>query len=278
MSALQSLEPGNHRLACPACGRGPKDKTFGVTVQHDGAAVGHCHRCHYVENYWPDRGPTYRPGRAVSRAVATIKRETLSEYGIELFDACTGLRGTVGEQYLLARGCVVPPYDGALRFHPALAHPASDHIGPALVALVTHAETNAPLTLHRTWVRDDGSKADCDPPRMLLGGHRKAGGVIRLWPDEAVTVGLGIAEGIETALSLAHAYKPVWACIDASNLAAMQVLAGVESLVIAADHDAAGIAATETCATRWAGAGREVFVVMPDVERADLNDLMQVAA
>ena len=33
---------------------------------------------------------------------------------------------------------------------------------------------------------------------MLCKGHRKAGGVIRLWPDDEVTDGLAVAEGIET--------------------------------------------------------------------------------
>ena len=107
-------------------------------------------------------------------------------------------------------------------------------------------------------MRADGTKADVDPPRLLLGGHRKQGGVIRLWPDEAVTTGLAIAEGIETALSLAHDYKPVWSVIDAGNLAAFPVLPGIETLIIGADHDEAGLKAAAACADRWAAAGVEV--------------------
>lgn len=276
MSTFANLEPGEHRLQCPDCSRGPRDRTFGVTVDYGGAAVGHCFRCQYVETYRPDRPPSYRPGKAISRPVAPLKRETLNQYGMELFDACTGLRGTIGEQYLQARGCVLPPTDGDLRFHPALPHP-SGYVGPALVALVTHAQTRVPMTLHQTWVQADGTKAECEPARMLLGGHRKAGGAIRLWPDEAVTMGLAVAEGIETALSLAHAYTPAWACIDAGNLAALPVLAGIESLVIAADHDAAGIAAAKACADRWGAAGAEVAVVMSATPKADINDLRAAA-
>lgn len=276
MSALQSLEPGEHRLTCPDCGRGPKDRTFGVTVEHDAAAVGHCFRCGYVETHRPERGIRFHPGKAVSRAVAPLKRETLSEYGIELFGACEGLRGTIGEQYLAARGCTLPPADGDLRFHRALRHP-SGYTGPALVALVTHAETCQPLTLHRTWIRADGKKADVDPPRMLLGGHRKAGGVVRLWPDEAVTTGLALSEGIETALALAHEYAPIWAAIDAGNLASLPALAGIEVLVIGADHDQAGIKAATSCADRWAAAGLDVRVIAPDAERADWNDARDAA-
>ncbi|MFM0644531.1 toprim domain-containing protein, partial [Paraburkholderia bryophila] len=119
-------------------------------------------------------------------------------------------------------------------------------------------------------------KADVDPPRLLLGGHRKQGGVIRLWPSEAVTVGLGIAEGIETALSLAWAYVPVWACIDAGNLKALPRLPGIESLVIGADNDPAGMDAAHACAQRWAADRSEVY--MTRQEQNDLNDVLKEAA
>ena len=272
MSPLPSLEPGNHRLTCPSCGRGSKDRTFGVTVEPDGTSVSHCFRCEYVATYRPDRAPTYRPGKTINRPVAAIKPEFLSTYGLEHFARCTGLRATIGEQYLLARGCAIPPADGDLRFHPALKHPASDYTGPALVALVTHAVTRAPLTLHRSWVRSDGRKAEIEPKRMLLGGHAKRHGVIRLWPDESVTYGLAVAEGIETALSLAHAYSPVWSCVDAGNLAALPVLQGIETLVIGADHDAAGINAASRCADRWAITGVDVRVIAPATAKRDWND------
>lgn len=277
MSALANLDPGEHRLLCSQCSRGPKDRTFGATVEPTGAAVGHCFRCGYVETYRPERAAAYRPGKAVSRPVAPPKRQSLSQYGLELFGACMGLRGTIGASYLQARGCVIPPADGDLRFHPALRHPGGVS-GPALVGLVTHAQTGEPMTLHRTWVQADGSKADCDPPRLLLGGHAKKHGVLRLWPDEAVTYGLGVAEGVETALSLAHAFTPVWACIDAGNLAGLPALAGVESIFIAADNDEAGLRAAHECAARWHLAGREVRLIVAPDDGSDLNDLARGAA
>ena len=273
MSALQSLEPGNHRLSCPACAEGSSKKNFGVTVEHDGAAVGHCFRCEYVENYRPQRGTAQRLGKALNRPVAAVKQETLSDYGQMLFDACVAPRSTVGASYLQARGCALPPQDGDLRFHPALRHPVTGYVGPALVALVTHAETRAPLTLHRTWVQADGRKADCDPPRMLLGQHSKKHGVIRLWPDECVTYGLAVTEGIETALALARTYTPVWSCIDAGNLAALPALRGIQTLIIGADHDSAGLKAATACADRWSAAGVDVRVIAPGAERADWADV-----
>jgi len=52
------------------------------------------------------------------------------------------------------------------------------------------------------------------------------------------------------------------------------VLGGIESLLIAADHDDAGIKAAEACGTRWAAAGREVHVAMPEQRKTDVNDLV----
>lgn len=265
---------GQTRQECPGCGRGPKDRTCGVTLD-DRGGVAHCFRCGYTEN-GSNEGLQRWPGTRQERTAAPVRHETLSDFGLELWRACRPVAGE-GLAYLQARACVVPPTDGHLRFHPALKHGPSGMVGPALVALVTDGVTRQPLTLHRTWVRADGSKAPLDPPRMLLGGHRKAGGVVRLWPDEAVTTGLGIAEGIETALSLAHAFAPVWACIDAGNLAALPTLEGIESLLIGADHDQAGIEAAEACAARWASAGVEARIVVPDAHKTDLNDMARAA-
>jgi putative DNA primase/helicase len=242
----------------------------------DRGGVAHCHRCGYVENRFDDEVRT-RAGRPLPRAVAPTRHEVLSDYGRQLWHACRPVSGDA-RAYLEARCCVIPPEDGDLRYLPALKHTPSGYIGPALVALVTDAVTREPLTLHRTWIKANGDKADVDPPRMLLGGHRKAGGVVRLWPDEAVTHGMGIAEGIETALSLAHAFQPAWACIDAANMAGLAPLDGVDSLLIAADHDDAGIAAAEACGARWVDAGKEVGIVVPDTHKTDLNDLARAAA
>ena len=262
---------GARRQRCPACGRSDRDKTLGVTVDQ-GRGVAHCFRCGHIETIRGER----RAGVAPMRS--TPKHETLSDFGAELWSACRPVGGEA-RAYLQARGCVIPPRDGDLRWHPALRHPPSGTAGPALVGLVTHAVTRTALSLHRTWVRADGSKAPVDPPRMLLGGHAKAGGVVRLWPDEAVTTGLAVGEGAETCLSIACAFEPVWSLIDAGGLASFPVLRGVESLLVAADNDASGTGqrAAHACAQRWAAEGREVHVVMSPHTQTDLNDVRLAA-
>lgn len=256
---------GPNRQACPSCARGPKDRALSVTVDERGG-VAHCFRCGYVETI---QGET-RAG-SPKRSAARPKHESLSDYGRELWEACRPISGEA-RAYLHARQCVIPPNNGDLRWYPALKHPPSGRVGPALVALVTDAVSRKPLTLHRTWVRADGSKAEVDPPRMLLGGHRKAGGVVRLWPDAAVGTLLCVTEGIETALTAARKVQPVWSCIDAGNLATLAVVGGIERLVIAADNDPTGIAAGTACRTRWRSAGVRATLRLPKQPGHDFND------
>lgn len=258
-------EVGQHRVPCPAC---DGKKTLGITIEPDGKGVAHCFRCSFVESSRPGAvrlAPIYKAKPKVQ------KHERLNDWGQQIWRECIPLSGMALE-YLKARHCYAPKY-GDLKWHPALKHP-SGHTGPALVALITDVHTNVPLSLHRTWITATG-KAELDSPRMLLGNHSIVGGVIRLWPDDEVNAVLGIAEGIETALSMAWALQPVWATIDANHLSQFPVLRGIQTLVIGQDQDPAGIAAATTCAQRWAAAGKEVLVSRQT--QNDLNDVLKGA-
>ena len=89
-------------------------------------------------------------------------------------------------------------------------------------------------------------------------------GVIRLTPDENVTLGLGICEGIEDGLSiLLSGYAPVWCATSAGAIARFPIIGGIESLTIFADADGPGIDAAGQCLHRWRIAGREATVLPP---------------
>ena len=269
---FSDLSVGEHRLPCPECAKRANDKTLGVTVVIDGG-VWHCFRCGAAGG-WRDKEHHAKAGQHVITAKPD-RHLTLAANWRALWEGLQSIQGTAAE-YLEARGCAIPPASCDLRSTESLAHP-SGYAGPAIVALVTDAITGEPLTLHRTWIKANGEKADVDLPRMLLGKHRKAGGVVRLWPDDAVTAGLAIAEGIETALTVALAFTPVWSLIDAGNMAAFPVLDGIESLLIAADNDAAGLRSANECAERWYRAGREVRICKSPVPGQDLNDYARAA-
>jgi hypothetical protein len=92
-------------------------------------------------------------------------------------------------------------------------------------------------------------------------GHK---GAIRLSPDDAVTLGLGLVEGVEDGLAvLLSGWSPVWAAADAGALAKFPVLDGIEALTIFADADAAGMNAATECAARWTEAGAEARISPP---------------
>jgi hypothetical protein len=271
---------GDSRAPCPFCSSGEhrsKGKTLGITKAADGRVVWHCFRCAAAGVHTPERSHphTTREPRPLVQ-VDRPHHDGLSHWAMALWRSTQPITSadTAGK-YLLNRCCALPPLHSHLRWHPSLKHP-SGYQGAALVALLTHAVTTKPMSLHRTWVQANGKKADLDPPRLLLGGHTKAGTVCRLWPDDEVTMGLGIAEGIETALSLAHGYTPVWAAIDAGNLSQLPYLHGIENLLIARDRDPAGERAATACAARWDPAGATVLITQQATN--DLNDFAQGSA
>jgi len=198
-----------------------------------------------------------RPSPAVPKAAGA---KTTAPLARAIWAESIPATGTPVERYFTGRGLTLPPM-APLRFHPAC--PRGEERLAAMIALMTDPVTAEPVGVHRTFLRPDGNGKADGQAKMMLGG----GGVIRLVPDEEVTAGVGLAEGIETALSVMQeaGWSPVWACGSAGAISAFPVLLGIECLTIFADADAsgAGTKAARACAARWAEAGREVVVHCP---------------
>jgi hypothetical protein len=164
--------------------------------------------------------------------------------------------------YLAGRGLALP-VDAPLRFHPhAWRNPACGPASPAMLALMSHPLTGRPCGTHVTYLHPSGTrKADGERPKIMLG----RAGVIRLVPDTEVTLGLGLAEGIETALAVMQrcSWYPVWAASSAGAIARFPVLTGIEALTVFADADGPGLDAAHSCCRVWAEAGREARLVAP---------------
>lgn len=181
--------------------------------------------------------------------------------------------GSLVERYLESRGLSLAS-DLPLRFHPNC--PRGSERFPAMLALMTDPVTSAAVGVHRTYLKSDGSgKAELEPSKMMIGNA----GIIRLVPDDEVTQGLGIAEGIENSLAVMQftGWRPVWAAGSAGSIAKFPVLAGVQALTIFADHDEVkpngkqpGLDAARACADHWRAAGREVTIIPPKF-RGDWN-------
>jgi putative DNA primase/helicase len=138
-----------------------------------------------------------------------------------------------------------------------------------MLALFRDIRTNKPCGIHRTFLDSVGRKLK----RKMLGRAKHA--AIKLDADENVTFGLTIGEGVETCLAARLAgLQPVWAVGSSVAIAAFPVLPGIEGITILGEVGDGGAnrRAVQACAARWIEAGREAFVVEPQVG-SDLNDV-----
>jgi putative DNA primase/helicase len=146
---------------------------------------------------------------------------------------------------------------------------------PAMIAMVT-APDGRPSILHRTYLTSDGRKASVDAPRRLMPGTIAKGAAIRLAPAGDA---LGIAEGVETALSASALFGVAcWAAVSAGMLAAWQPPPEAKRIIIFGDNDSsyAGQAAAYALATRLGSDERVVEVQFPAEVGADWNDVHQL--
>ena len=127
--------------------------------------------------------------------------------------------------------------------------------------------------MHRTHLRADGTgKGEVTPPKAMLGAV--AGGAV------CVAQGAGqlvVAEGIETALSLAsgllRAPATVWAALSTSGIRGLHLPPNAGRLTIATDGDNPGRAAAQSLAERAHALGWRVSL-LPAPDGRDWNDVL----
>jgi hypothetical protein len=139
-----------------------------------------------------------------------------------------------------------------------------------MVALMSEPITGEFRGIHRTFLKPDGSgKADVNKPKMMLGGA----GIIQLVDLSEIGIGLGLAEGIETALSVTQkiGWGPVWAAGSAGAIRAFPFMCAT-TLNVFSDGDPVGLAAARACSGRWTVAGAEVLIHTPPAGK-DWNDV-----
>jgi putative DNA primase/helicase len=105
-----------------------------------------------------------------------------------------------------------------------------------MVARIRDYTGQRAVNLHLTFLTPDGRKADITPAKRVMRGKLPDGCAIRLGPEKAV---MGVAEGIETAISAAIMFDmPVWACVNGTLLSKWIPPAKAEHVTIFGDHDA----------------------------------------
>lgn len=193
----------------------------------------------------------------------------------QVLNECSTIKGTPVERYLRNRGITLSGFDELL-YHPHLAYWENGEVThhPAMLAKVT-SPTGELITLHRTYITADGLKANVSTPKKLMKtAGSMAGASIKLGAPTAHPKGLllGIAEGIETALSASQIYDvSVWAGVSANGVKTFTPPAEVTHVNFYADNDETGISASKEAGKRLASQGLACLLI-PPMDHKDWND------
>jgi putative DNA primase/helicase len=310
IARLLGGEASGRQVLCPGPNHGPKDRSLSIRLSAratDGFIL-HSHAgddWQACREYVRDRlGIERKDGRGVKaieltsttfsahrEAIAAARREAFIHAQIAAIVAgLVPIIGSPGEQNLrevrridvdAVRDVLGRP--DAIGWHPAVffnepqrpvrpRHPLHGQLLGCIVAIMTDPVTALPTgAISRTYIGPDGKKVG---KAKSLG---QGGGVVRISPDDEVTQGLFLAEGIESALAgMSIGLRPMWATGSTSIMAKFPVLSGIEALTIVADNDANGDGkrAADEVAARWLEAGREARVIVWD-EIGDINDALR---
>lgn len=186
------------------------------------------------------------------------------------------IQGTVVEDYLRKRGITAAlPGLANVRFHPNLHYwdfDAEISLGyhPAMISLLRSSSAGHPLSVHRTYLSSDGSKADVPKAKKLMacsidGAISELGAAVRLYDLEGPV--MGICEGIETGMAIRSALPnlPIWAAYSANVLTNFQPPEGVKKVIVFGDVDTSGTGqvAAAKLAVRLRSCGIEAIVKLP---------------
>jgi hypothetical protein len=144
----------------------------------------------------PPARPLSNPQRVYSKAPADCDG---TDRALQWWAEARSIAGTLAEEYLVQHrgiGTFPPDVDDVLRFHPRCIF-GPGQFYPCLLAMVRDVATDQPQAITRTTLATTAEKIG----RMALGPT--ANGAVKLWPNDCVTTGLVIGEGVETCLAAA---------------------------------------------------------------------------
>lgn len=227
-------------------------KPFGMLAKEIDQIIGN--------DYQADKAPEPRVNRPLERSVSGFK-------------AAHKIEGTDGERYLNARGIFQLP-GGGVKFSPGEVHRESNKTWPCLYAIASN-EYGEAVQRHLTFIWGD-QKAPVEPNKKMLSLQEYSGSIaVKLFPAQST---LGIAEGIETALSAHQLYKlPVWSTLNSVLMEKFKAPPGITTLMIFADSDQnlTGLAAAMSCGKKNLLSNNDVStVIIRWPEFGDFNDVI----
>jgi len=198
------------------------------------------------------------------------RQETADRNACRLWRGADALRGSPAEAYLLKRG--LTQFSPDLRFHPRtpLGPRGAVRFLPAMLAAVR--TDLGVIAVHRTFLDErTGRLAGFDRPKRALGSLQH--GAVRLAMPRGGR--LGLAEGIETALSAMQLFGvPCWATLGNERFGLVTIPESVRELHLFVDHDAGGDLAEERAREAYAAADRHITAMRPTELDEDWNDIL----
>lgn len=185
-----------------------------------------------------------------------------------LWEQSIPFAGTLVDDYLYRRWIDLSPSPSAIRFLP---HARAGWRQPAMIAALRDNEARL-TAVQLTYLNGDGSKAShLKLVRQNYGCMEK--NAVRL--ASTVRDTLGLAEGVETALSAAELYRvPTWATLNAARLKSIQIPQGVRLIILFADNDEPGLRAAQCAGQYYQACGFNVTIRAPERFK-DFNDLLR---
>ena len=196
---------------------------------------------------------------------------SLSPLAARIWSEARPFAGSPASRYLQSRGILL--VSNALRFHsrPPRGRAPLTSFQPAMITAVR--DDAGLVGVHRTFLdtaRD--CLADLPVPKSALG--RLSGGAVRLAP--VVRGSLGLAEGVETALSASQLFdRPCWATLGTERFRQVSVPATVRRLILFLDNDAGGRRAELLARETHAGAPFSIEAMYPENPDEDWNDVLR---
>lgn len=220
----------------------------------------------------------------IEKARASLKRA---------WEKARPIAGTFAQQYLQSRvqGLRLDWLAPSFRFNPALFHfddeTAKKSNLPCLLSRVVDASSPSQVvTLHRTYISAQGTKAQVSPGQvkklMPATVEKVRGESIKL--NTATSSVVIVTEGIESGLAWVMACKnryAVYAAINCNNMANFKWPAGTRMIMVAGDHDAVNLKTglrpgphnAKLLKERAVAAGIKAVVKIPAVQGIDWDDL-----
>lgn len=183
------------------------------------------------------------------------------------------LTGSPAEQYLARRRIVAGSPDLRFLARTPLGPKGAVQFLPALVAAVRN--DLGILALHRTFLDAKTRKiAKFDGPKRALGSLGR--GAVRLHGPRGGK--LGLAEGIETALSAKQLSGiPCWATLGTERFGLVAIPESVTEVHLFIDHDAGGAQAEARARAAYARESRTILTHRPPQPGTDFNDVLMAS-